>query len=393
MRILEIETFGRGGLVHYAYNLSTALADRGHDVTLVTAASYELAGVATPSRMRVLTPIARLSARSRAFAASPLRKLEALADAAGVARLVRRLDPDVVHLHCTGRIAHRYVTLLSRLGVPLAVTAHVVTTHERTALDDVLFRQVYRRSALVIAHSEFDRARLLAEHGLEASRVAVIPHGEYGFFARGGDWPDRVTARRDLGLAEDDEVALFFGYIREYKGLDVLLEAWPAVAGARSRARLVIAGDPVKLPASRREQLRAWAQRLGVLHRFGYIPFDEVGRYLASADVVVMPYRHISQSGVLFLALSLGLPVVATRVGGLPEVLSDGESGLLVSPESPGELADALTRVLGDRDLRARLSDGARRVARAHSWDAIAVLTESAFRERLPPRAAAVIGT
>jgi glycosyltransferase involved in cell wall biosynthesis len=383
MRILEIETFGRGGLIHYAYNLSTALADRGHDVTLVTAASYELAGAAAPSRMRVQTPIAQLSARSRAFAASPLRKIEALVDAARVARLARRLGPDVVHLHCTNRIAHQYVTLLGRLGVPLAVTAHVVTTHERTALDDALFRQVYRRSALVIAHSEFDRARLVTELEVAASRVVVIPHGEYGFFARGRAWPDRATARRDLGLAEGDEVALFFGYIREYKGLDVLLDAWPAVAGARTRARLVIAGDPVKLPASRREELRAWAQRLGALHRFAYIPFDDVGRYLASADVVVMPYRHISQSGVLFLALSLGLPVVATRVGGLPEVLSDGENGLLVSPESPGELATALTRVLADRDLRARLSDGARRVADAHSWDVISERTESAFRALL----------
>jgi 2-deoxystreptamine N-acetyl-D-glucosaminyltransferase/2-deoxystreptamine glucosyltransferase len=82
---------------------------------------------------------------------------------------------------------------------------------------------------------------------------------------------------------------------------------------------------------------------------------------------------------VLFVALSLGLPVVATRVGALPEVLRDGESGLLVPPESPGALAGALVRALGDSDLRERLADGGRRVAARHSWPSIAEQTESAF--------------
>ncbi len=201
----------------------------------------------------------------------------------------------------------------------------------------------------------------------------VIPHGEYGFFERGGDVQDRDTARRSLGLEPQDEVALFFGYIREYKGLDVLLEAWPKVMDARPGARLLVAGDPVRLDPVRREELEAWATRLGVVHRFDYIPFSDVTRYFRAADVLVMPYRHISQSGVLFLALSLGVPVVATRVGGLPELLRDGDSALLVPPESPAALAEALIRLLGDSELqRAPRPQSGRRVADQHSWPSIA---------------------
>ncbi len=92
-----------------------------------------------------------------------------------------------------------------------------------------------------------------------------------------------------------------------------------------------------------------------------------------------MPYRHVSQSGVLYLALALGVPVLATRVGALPEVLQHGESALLVPPESPQALAESLGRLLGDAELRARLASGGRRIAERHSWPSIAAQTESVF--------------
>ena len=84
-------------------------------------------------------------------------KLEALADACGVAVLARRLRPDVVHLHCTNQIALAYLILLRLTGVPVAVTAHVVTAHERTRVQDAVHRRIHRLSPLIIAHSEFDR--------------------------------------------------------------------------------------------------------------------------------------------------------------------------------------------------------------------------------------------
>jgi glycosyltransferase involved in cell wall biosynthesis len=385
VRILEIETFGRGGLIHYAYNLSCALAEHGHEVTLMTTAGYELEGRSLPANLCVVKPIARISQRADAaplaFAERLVRKLEAVVDAFVVAVLAHRHRPEIIHLHCTNPIALLYLLLLRLLRIPLVATAHVVTPHERSRILDAAFRRIHQISPLTIAHSEFDRNRLVREFAVRADRIVVIPHGDYGFFVRDAESerPDRDTARRSFGLDGRHEVALFFGYIREYKGLDVLLEAWSSVREARPEARLVVAGDPVRLAPARRQELEAWASGLGAVCRFDYIPFSDVARYFATADVLVMPYRHISQSGVLYLALSLGVPVVATDVGAIPEVLRDNESALLVPPESPTALAIALIRLLGDGRLRERLAQGGREVAEEHSWSSIAERTATAF--------------
>ena len=283
MRILEIETFGRGGLIHYAYNLSCALAERGHDVTLLTTAGYELEGKTLPDNVRILKILARITQGEggawRFLPTALVRKIEALVDAVRVAFRVRRLDPDVIHLHSTNPIALVYVALLRNFRGSLVVTAHVVTPHERSARLDAVHGWIHRLSTRIVAHSDSDRARLVNEFGIEPERIAVIPHGEYGFFERAAEETDRASARRRLGLEPSDEVALFFGYIREYKGLDLLLEAWTAVHDARSNARLVVAGDPVRLEPSRHHELETWAARLGAVHRFEYIPFEDVHAY------------------------------------------------------------------------------------------------------------------
>ena len=109
---------------------------------------------------------------------------------------------------------------------------------------------------------------------------------------------------------------------------------------------------------------------------------------LAAADLLVLPYRRISQSGVLYLALSLGVPVVASAVGAWPDLLTNGEQALLVEPGSPSALADALVRALRDPGLRERLAAGGGAVARAHAWPAVAERTEQAFRALLARLAA-----
>lgn len=385
LRILQVEAFGRGGLAHYVSNLAGELASRGHRVTLVTAVDYELAGSTEPPANLQVEPLTAPASRAAGaagsgFLSSWARKIAAIRDAFAVVRLARRLDPDVIHLHSTNPIALLYLGLFRLLRRPIVYTAHVVTPHEPMRFEKPIYGSIHKLSHLIIAHSESDRRRLLEEFSLAPWRVAVIPHGEYGFFERHRQRPGTETAREALGVEPQEEVALFFGYIREYKGLDLLLAAWPTVAAARPEARLLIAGDPVQLSHDRRRELAAWATRLGAVHRFSYIPFSEVTQFFSAADVLVMPYRRISQSGVLFLALALGVPVVATRVGALPELLDDGESALLVSPESTSELADALIRALGDAELRAHLARGGRRVAAQHSWLSIARQTETAYR-------------
>ncbi|MEM7518329.1 MAG: glycosyltransferase family 4 protein, partial [Planctomycetota bacterium] len=391
MRLLEIETFGRGGLTHYAYSLSWALARRGHEVTLLTGASYELEDLPSPSSpsgqstkvdeagsVEVVKLFSRWTWKRGASGVlgSLARKFEAIYDGFALLWRVRRLRPDLVHLHCTNPVAWLYLELLRFCGCPVIATAHVVTPHEPIRFQKTIYRRLHHASALVIAHSEVDRARLLTEFAVPESRTRVIPHGEYSFLGESDTPVDRQAERRALGFDEESEVVLFFGYLREYKGLDLLLEGWPRVAEARPQARLLIVGDPVQLPEGRRQELQTWADRLGAVSRFEFIPLEDIARYFAAADLLAMPYRRISQSGVLFLAISVGVPVVATQVGALPEMLTEGESALLVPPEDSAAFADAVVRVLEDPALRERLAAGGREVAAQHSWESIAERTE-----------------
>jgi len=384
LRVVEIETFGRGGLLHYAFNLSEALAERGHRVDLLTAVGCELQGRPLPPGMRLTEGVGRQAARHDADRQGTLARLaskaEVLWDARAVARHVRTLAPDVIHLHNTNTSAIAYLMALKRLRIPLVATAHQVTPHERIALQDPIYRRIHALPDLLIAHTAVDRRRLRDEFGVPGEKTVVIPHGDYGFFADVSGMPDRAAARDALGIAAEAPVALFFGYLREYKGVDLLLEAWPRVLDQVPEARLVVAGDPVRLSPDQREGLRRQAEAVGAVHRFEYIPMDEVATHFAAADLLALPYRHISQSGVLYLAFALGVPVVASAVGAWPDMLDDGDNALLVEPGSVDELAAALARALADPALRRRLAEGGRALSEAHAWPKVAERTEEAFR-------------
>ena len=128
------------------------------------------------------------------------RKVRALSDALAVARAVRRVRPDIIHLHCTNPVVLAYLALLRLSRAPLVYTAHVVTPHEPIPLQSLIYGLVYRLAPWIVAHSRFDRARLIDEFGVGADRIEVVPHGEYGFFARHGEAPpDRATITTSCG--------------------------------------------------------------------------------------------------------------------------------------------------------------------------------------------------
>jgi len=190
---------------------------------------------------------------------------------------------------------------------------------------------------------------------------------------------DRTTARESLGLPPNGRVALFFGFIRPYKGVDLLLEAL-AHPDVRDSWHAVVAGEAWGGDGDR---LRALHDRLG-LHgrvslRLGYVPETELEVYLAAADVIVLPYRSGSQSAVAPRALAHGLPVLSTDVGGLSEVVRNGVNGLLVAPCSSEALTEALVR-LQEGPLLQACAAGARASARSLSWDGYATRLEGLVR-------------
>ena len=240
------------------------------------------------------------------------------------------------------------------------LTAHDVLPREprRGQLDAQ--RRLYERVDAVVVHSEHGRRRLVEALGIAPASVHVIPHGAFEHLAA---VPGARPLPAELASVRKP-VVLCFGLMRPYKGLDVLLDAWrsaelDAELWVVGLPRMEIAGLRAAAPPSVR-----WMPR--------FVPDCEVAAYFRRADVVVLPYREIDQSGVLFTALAFGAPLVLSAVGGFPEVAAEGAAAL-VAPGDPAALADELRRLLGDGAARAKLAAGARAAAAGrYSWDAIA---------------------
>jgi glycosyltransferase involved in cell wall biosynthesis len=235
------------------------------------------------------------------------------------------------------------------------LTAHDVLPREPRPGQRAAQRRLYDRVDAVVVHSEHGRDRLIGELGVPAGKVTVIPHGVLRPVGDEGLPPELA--------AVEGPVALFFGLLRPYKGLDVLLEAWRGIEDAE----LWVVG----MPRMDTGALRAAAPP-GVRFVERYVPDAQVGALFRRADLAVLPYREIDQSGVLFTALGAGTPLVLSAVGGFPEIAAAGAAEL-VAPGDPAALHATLRRLLGDPGARARLAGGARRAAaERYGWDAIA---------------------
>jgi glycosyltransferase involved in cell wall biosynthesis len=251
---------------------------------------------------------------------------------------------------------------LRRRGTRVVLVCDNLVPHERRPGDRALTNLMLRASDGYLVMSES------VERDLDALKPGAprrrVTHPFYAQFDRGRY--TRETARARLSL--DGEVVVFFGYVRRYKGLDVLLRAWPRVR-ARRPATLVVGGEFYEDAAPYRELASAAGGSVRLLDR--YLGDDEVEALLKAADVVVLPYRSATQSGVTHVAYALGVPVITTDVGGLRETVRPGETGMVVPPEDPEALAGAIVEFF-ERDLGPRLRAGVEALRAAHSWSVLA---------------------
>ncbi len=222
----------------------------------------------------------------------------------------------------------------------------------------------------LVVHSREGAAQLL-NAGIAPDRVHHVPPASP--VVPNGGVPGRGDARRTLGLPLDRRIVLFLGFIKPYKGLDVLLEAFPAVRAGIEGALLVIAGESLEsLGRYHRSILRLGLT--GSVHwNSGFVPTTRIATYFAAADVVALPYLDATSSGVLLAAYSFRRPVVASAVGGLPELVESGRSGILVPPSDPPALAAALCSVLGDPARGDRMGVRGRWLTeQRYSWSTVA---------------------
>ncbi|MFP3899978.1 MAG: glycosyltransferase [Acidimicrobiia bacterium] len=270
----------------------------------------------------------------------------------------------------------RQVRRRSPSTIQLAL-CHNVLPHESSPVDRRLTRTALAPVDGLVVHAE-SQARIARD--LVGDRPTLVtPHPTYTFS------PEVLAARRP----RDDTVRLlFFGLVRHYKGVDVLLRALPRVLRERP-VHLVIAGEFWDRPEDHRALARTLGVERHVEFRAGYVPDDELPRLFGTTDLVVAPYRSATQSGAVEMAFGAGLPVVASRVGGLAHQVRDGTNGLLVPPDDP----EALSRALLDATaapMLDRLTAGARAPETVHTWtdlvgDIDGMVTELDARGRAAP--------
>jgi glycosyltransferase involved in cell wall biosynthesis len=311
--------------------------------------------------------------RAAAHVSAPLpRRAVKLAEHAPDMLRYRRaaLAADIVHFQWLA-VQHVDGHLLPR-GRPLVLTAHDVLPREAGPGQRGAQRRLYDRFDAVVVHSEHGARRLTGELGVDPAHVHVIPHGAFEHLAAaaaGG--PD---ADAELPFETDAPVVLCFGLMRPYKGIDLLLDAWRDLDGAE----LWIAGMP-RMDIS---ALQAGAPA-GVRFVPRFIGEEQLPAYFRRAEVVVLPYREIDQSGVLFTALAFGKPLLLSDVGGFPEIAAAGAARTFPAGDVVA-LRDALRELLSDRAARARMSERSLELAAGrYSWSEVGRATLELYRRLL----------
>ena len=274
----------------------------------------------------------------------------------------------------------------------IVFTAHNVNAGKRDGNDSFLnrltLRVQYQLSDHIFVHTEKMKQELLQDFGKASEAVTVIP------FGINNSVPNTAlttrNAKRQLGIGENQKTVLFFGAILPYKGLEFLVDAFQRLAEKDSQYRLVIAGLPRKGAETYVEQIQQTINRHSsrgqVIQRIEYVPDEETELYFKAADILALPYTHVFQSGVLFLANSFGLPVVAANVGSLADDIVPGKNGFLFTPKDSDDLARALEQYfksdlfLSLEASRAQIRDAA---SVRHSWDTVGDMTQHVYAELL----------
>lgn len=301
--------------------------------------------------------------------------------------------PRIVHILWNNKLQYFDRTLLmliyKSLGKKIVLTAHNVNVGKRDANDSwlnrVTLRRQYRVADHIFVHTEKSKTELIQDFGVKSQAVTVIP------FGINNSVPDTeltaAQARGRLRIGPKEKTILFFGAIRPYKGLEYLAAAFQKIASKDSHYRLIIAGEAKKGCEQYIKNIHdslSVAERAQVLERLEFVPDEETELYFKAADVLVLPYTHVFQSGVLFLSYTFGLPVIASDVGSFREDIVEGKTGFVCQACNAEDLSRTI-EIFFDSDLfknlDGRRSDIRNYAIQRNSWKIVGEKTRLAYQE------------
>lgn len=349
----------KGGIAHYTSLLCKALRKK-HDVVMI---SYKM------QYPKFLFKKEQRDYNNRSFEVEGTRYWINTANPVNIlmtAHKIKKEKPDAVILQWWHPYFAPCYYLLS-LGlkkIPLIFTCHNVFPHERFPLDRFLTKLVLKRGNGFIVQSHLDEADLLTIN--PDANYVVTPHPTYNAFKMQG--MSKSAARELLQIDFAAPVLLFFGFVREYKGLNYLLDAMPIIRKQIPDISLWIVGD---FDSQKERYLNMIAEH-NLQHNIrlveGYVPDCEVEKYFAASDLIVLPYTSATQSGIVQIAYGFEKPVVVTNVGGLPDVVENGKTGYVVPSHNPDAIAEAVIHFFRD-DTHIDWETNIKNKAQQFSWE------------------------
>jgi D-inositol-3-phosphate glycosyltransferase len=278
------------------------------------------------------------------------------------------------------------------LGKKIVFTAHNVNAAKRDSKDSIVnrtsLRIQYRLADHIFVHTERMQGELVSEFGVLKSKTSIIPFGINNTSPTTAI--TNTAARQRLCVSTSDKTMLFFGQIAPYKGLEYLIDAFSDVVNRNESYRLIIAG---KVKIGQRDYWNEIRRKIAnsevrhrIIERIEHVPDEDVELYFKAADVLIVPYVHLFQSGVPFLAYSFGLPVIATDVGSLRQDIVEGKTGFLCRPQDPVHLANTIDKYFKSElfhDLEARRGEIKKFANERYSWDKVATITASVYSNLL----------
>ena len=350
----------RGGIAHYNAILASHLKQR-HTVDVITfKRQYPKLFFPGTSQKETGDPGIPIHSRQLVDSINPFNWIR-------TGLTVRRERPDLIIFKywlpffgaCFGTIA-----VIARWGTRTKVLyiCDNVIPHEHRPGDRFLTRFALKRGDAFVVQSDQVERDLLSL--LPRARCRKVPHPVYEIF---GKTIPKAEARAKLGIPVDKPVILFFGYIRPYKGLMTLLDALPHVPASLDITTLIV-GEFYEDPAPYRDRIAALGLGGRLKLAAEYVPNEEVSMYFSAADLLVLPYRSATQSGIIQIAYNFDRPVIATNVGGLPEVVIHGRTGLIVPPDDPVALARAVEEFFRSGKMD-EFTKNVREEKKKYSWD------------------------
>jgi glycosyltransferase involved in cell wall biosynthesis len=290
--------------------------------------------------------------------------------------------PDIIHVQWTPLLRKVPFELwllkfAKGLGIKLVYTVHNLLPHDSGTRFLSLFKHVYNEMDALICHTEEASNSLVHEFSVDPKRIWVIPHGPLLHDLKRDS---TQMAKSRLNLPPDVPVVLWQGFIRPYKGLDFLLQAWHKIAAQGLRACLLIVGSGEReMLEDLQEQVTRLNLQESVRLDLRFVPDEELATYYQAADILTYPYRDVTTSGALMTALAYNKPIVATNLPGFREILRDLANALLVNYGDVDALSNSLALLIREPGERRRLAAAITALHDFNNWDRIAKETRQCY--------------